>query len=147
MKSHVQGALMIVMSLYLLWGMGVLVAPEAAHGLLSSSHYDPASFSMLGAALFSFATLFMIAAHAPERGTVHAAAVGLVFLGFTAAYLMFIAKTMPASPVTVVSLAINVGAATYLLISLTEGAAEIGAAAPRARIRIKKNTKRTKRRR
>ena len=147
MRVHVQGALAIVMLLYLLWGLAVLVAPQTAHELLSTGPYDPASLCMFGAALFAFATLFMIAAHMPARDIVHAAAVGLAFLGLTAAYLMFIARTMPASAPTVISLAINVTVALYLLISLTEAATQIGVAASGPQVRRKKTITSTRRRR
>ncbi len=121
MKAHVQVALSLVALLYLSWGLGLLLVPGPAHGLLSLEPYNVTTAAMFGASLFAFATLFLIAAHAPERDIVYVSAVALLFIGFTAAYQMFVVKSMPQSVMTVISLVLNLGTASYLLISLTEG--------------------------
>jgi hypothetical protein len=132
MKTHVQLALVIVMILYLLWGLGLLVAPELAHALLSTGPYDATSTALFTAGLFAFVLVFMVAAHEPTRELVHVSATGLLFFGLTAAYLMFVNNSMPQHPGTVFSLIINLGAAGYLLMTLTDFTMRL-AATPRKR--------------
>jgi drug/metabolite transporter (DMT)-like permease len=140
-KTQVQVALVIAALLYLAWGLGMLLAPELAHQMLSTAPQNPATAAMFTAALFAFAVVFFIGAHEPAHEVVHAAAAGLLFFGVAAAYQMFAAKTMIASPATVASLIINLGAAFFLLLSLTEGGMRV-AAAPRARPAARRRTKR-----
>jgi hypothetical protein len=122
MKTHVQIALVIAAMLYLAWGLSLLVAPEWANQMLSSSPLNTTTSALFGAGLFAFVIIFFIAAHRPGRETVHAAVTGLLFTGVVGAYQLFIAKTMPQTSFTVVSLAINVAVALYLLMALTESA-------------------------
>lgn len=122
MKNHVQSALVIAVILYLGWGLSLLVAPEQMHAILSSGTYDPTTTAMFGAGLFAFALVFLIAAHSPTRETVHASVSGLLFFGFVGLYQMFVAKGMPQTTLTVVSMVVNLAVAIYLLISLTDAA-------------------------
>jgi len=120
MKTHIQIALVIVMILYLLWALGLLVAPEMVHTSLSTGPFDASSSAMFGAGLFAFVLVFMVAVHEPTRELVFVSATGLLFFGVTAAYQIFISKTMPQHPGTVFTLIINLGVAVYLLITLSE---------------------------
>lgn len=122
MKNHVQSALVIAVILYLGWGLSLLVAPEQMHAILSSGTYDPTTTAMFGAGVFAFALVFLIAAHSPTRETVHASVSGLLFFGFVGLYQMFVAKGMPQTTLTVVSMVVNLAVAIYLLISLTDAA-------------------------
>jgi len=122
MKNHVQSALVIAVILYLGWGLSLLVAPEQMHATLSSGTYDPTTTAMFGAGLFAFALVFLIAAHSPTQETVHASVSGLLFFGFVGLYQMFVAKGMPQTTLTVVSMIINLAVAIYLLILLTDAA-------------------------
>jgi len=134
MKPQVQGALVIVALLYLMWGFAFLVMPEKATAMMSTSPHNPALAAMFAASLFAFGTMFLVAAHEPSREIVHAAAVALGFIGATAAIQM-VTKTMPASPMTVISLIINLGAAIYLFISLTDAATTMGGGRGKAKAR------------
>lgn len=122
MKNHVQIALVIAALLYLVWGLSLLVAPEWANQMLSSSPINETTSALFGAGLFAFVIVFLIAAHRPGRETVHAAVTGLLFIGVVTAYQLFIAKTMPQTSWTVISLVINIALALYLLMALTESA-------------------------
>jgi hypothetical protein len=122
MNNHVQIALVIAALLYLAWGLSLLVAPEWANQMLSSSPLNASTSALFGAGLFAFVIVFLIAAHRPGRETVHAAVTGLLFIGVVAAYQLFIAKTMPQTAWTVASLVINIAVALYLLMALTESA-------------------------
>lgn len=137
MKNHVQSALVIAAILYLGWGLSLLVAPDKMHPLLSTGAYDPVTTAMFGAGLFAFVLVFLIAAHNPLRETVHASVSALLFFGFVGLYQMFVAKGMPQTTLTVVSMVINLAVAIYLLISLTDAAMEGGKrkAKPKARRR------------
>lgn len=122
MKSHVQVALVIAAVLYLAWGVSLLVAPEWSHLVISSEPFDPTTTALFGAGLFAFVIVFFIAAHRPERETVHAAVTGLLLIGVVAAYQMFVSRSMPQSSWTVLSLVIDLSIAFYLLMALTETA-------------------------
>ena len=141
MKPQVQGALIIVALLYLIWAFAFLVMPEQATAMMSMGPHNPALAAMFAASLFAFGTMFLVAAHEPSREIVHASAVALGFIGATAAIQMM-SKTMPASLMTVVSLIINLGAALYLFISLTEAAMNM---APRGRGKSKSRATRARR--
>lgn len=152
MKSHIQIALVIVMILYLLWALGLLVAPETVHNSLSTGPFDASSSAMFGAGLFAFVLVFMVAVHEPTRELVFVSATGLLFFGLTAAYQIFISKTMPQHPVTVFTLIINLGVAVYLLITLSESVMSATAAPASKRTKAvkkkkKKQAKTAKRRR
>ncbi|MEK7840006.1 MAG: hypothetical protein AAB252_02400 [Pseudomonadota bacterium] len=140
MKNHVQSALVIAAILYLGWGLSLLVAPEQMQALLSSGTYDPTTTAMFGASLFAFVLVFLIAAHNPTQETVHASVSGLLFIGFVGLYQMFVAKGMPQTTLTVLSMVINLAVAIYLLITLTDAAMVVGGgkrgkAKPKARRR------------
>lgn len=147
MKNHVQIALVIAALLYLVWGLSLLVAPEWANQMLSSSPINATTSSLFGAGLFAFVIVFLIAAHRPGRETVHAAVTGLLFIGVVTAYQLFIAKAMPQTSWTVISLVINIAVALYLLMALTESALNLeeGKKAPSASRRPK--ARKAKRRR
>ena len=149
MKPQVQGALLIVALLYLIWAFAFLVMPEQATAMMSTGPHNPALAAMFAASLFAFGTMFLVAAHEPSREIVHASAVALGFIGATAAIQM-LSKGMPASLMTVVSLIINLGAAVYLFISLTDAAMSMaggGRGKTRARAKGARRTRRTTRRR
>lgn len=117
MKTQIQVTLLIVAALYMGWGLTLILAPGASHGLLSLGPYDSVTTAMFGAALLGLMATFVIAAYDPEKEIVRASAVGLAFVGFTAAYLVFIAKTMPLSIYTVGSLAIDLVCCGVLFLS------------------------------
>ena len=144
MRRHVQVALVIVMILYLLWGLALLVAPATFQKILSTGPYDVTTTAMFGAGLFAFAVIFVMTAHNPTYELRHAAAAGVTFFGLVAIYLMFISKTMPLSAWTVTSLIINLGAAVYLWMSLSETTMKLGTARAR-RSRPEKKKKKAKR--
>jgi len=148
MKPQVQGALVIVALLYLVWAFAFLLMPEHATAMMSTGPHNPALAAMFAAALFAFGTMFLVAAHEPSREIVHAAAVALGFIGATAAIQM-LSKSMPAAPLTVISLIINLGAAVYLFISLTDAAMTMapgGRGKPRARSSGRRSRRTTRRR-
>ncbi len=149
MRRHVQVALVIVMILYLFWGLALLAVPETLHKILSTGPYDVTTTAMFGAGLFAFVIIFAMTAHNPIHELRYASAAGVMFFGLVAIYLMFIGKTMPLSTWTVASLVINLGAAAYLLISLSETTMKPETARARSSRpkKKKKKTKRVKRRR
>lgn len=128
MESQIRFTLLIAAALYMGWGLSLMLAPAASHSLISNGPYDPVTTAMFGAAMIGMMIMFAIAAYDPEREIVRAAAAGLAVVGFTSAYLIFIAKAMPLSPLTVISLLVDLGACAVLF--LTE-----------ARIDLQKQTK------
>jgi hypothetical protein len=116
MKTRIQATLLVAAALYMAWGLGLLLAPGTSHGLVSTGPYDSATTAMFGAALLGMMVTFVIAAYDPEKEIVRASAAGLAFVGFTAAYLLFIAKTMPLSASTFLSLVVDLGAAAILFL-------------------------------
>ena len=94
-----------------------MLAPAASHGLISNGPYDPVTTAMFGAAMIGMMIIFAIAAYDPEREIVRAAAAGLAVVGFTSAYLIFIAKAMPLGPLTVISLLVDLGACAVLFLT------------------------------
>lgn len=116
MESQIRFTLLIAAALYMGWGLALLLAPEMSHVLVSTGPYDPVTTAMFGAAMVSMVIMFVIAAYDPEREIVRAAAAGLAVVGFTAAYLVFIAKVMPLRPITVTSLLIDLGASVALFL-------------------------------
>jgi len=117
MESQIRFTLLIAAALYMGWGLSLMLAPWASHGLISNGPYDPVSTAMFGAAMIGMMIMFVIAAYDPERVIVRAAAAGLAVVGFTSAYLIFIAKAMPLSPVTVISLLVDLGACAVLFLT------------------------------
>jgi len=142
MKNHVQIALLIAAVLYLGWGVGLLVAPESMHPLLSTWRYDPAMTAMFGAGLFAFVLVFLIAAQNPTHEMVHASVSGLLFFGFVGLYQMFVAKGMPQNAMTVISMVINLAIAIYLLISLSDVAMGLGGGKRKTKKKAKKQARR-----
>lgn len=117
MKTQIQITLLIVAALYMGWGLTLILAPGASHGLLSLGPYDAVTTAMFGAALLGLMATFVIAAYDPEKEIVRASAVGLAFVGFTAAYLVFIAKSMPLSVYTVGSVVVDLVCCGVLFLS------------------------------
>lgn len=117
MESQIRFTLLIAAALYMGWGLSLMLAPGASHGLISYGPYDPVTTAMFGAAMIGMMIMFVIAAYDPEREIVRAAAAGLAVVGFTSAYLIFIAKVMPLAPVTVISLLVDLGACGVLFLT------------------------------
>ena len=117
MKSQLRFTLLIAAALYMGWGLSLVLAPGASHSLISSGPYDPVTTAMFGAAMIGMMIMFVIAAYDPEREIVRAAAAGLAVVGFTSAYLIFIAKAMPLAPITVISLLVDLGACAMLFLT------------------------------
>jgi hypothetical protein len=117
MESQIRFTLLIAAALYMGWGLSLMLAPGASHGLISNGPYDPVTTAMFGAAMIGMMIMFVIAAYDPEREIVRAAAAGLAVVGFTSAYLIFIAKVMPLAPITVISLLVDLGACGVLFLS------------------------------
>lgn len=128
MESTIRFTLLVSAALYMAWGLSLVLAPEMAHSIISTGPYDPVTTAMFGAAMVGMMTMFVIAAYDPEREIVRAAAAGLTVVGFTAAYLIFLAKGMPLRPLTMLSLLVDLGAAAILFLS-------------EARIDLRKQTK------
>ena len=117
MESQIRFTLLIAAALYMGWGLSLVLAPGASHGLISNGPYDPVTTAMFGAAMIGMMIMFVIAAYDPEREIVRAAAAGLAVVGFTSAYLIFIAKAMPLAPITVISLLVDLGACVVLFLT------------------------------
>lgn len=117
MESQIRFTLLVAAALYMGWGLSLVLAPGASHGLISVGPYDPVTTAMFGAAMIGMMIMFVIAAYDPEREIVRAAAAGLAVVGFTSAYLIFIAKVMPLSPITVISLLVDLGACAVLFLT------------------------------
>jgi hypothetical protein len=117
MESQIRFVLLIAAALYMGWGLALVLAPQTSHSLISNGPYDPVSTAMFGATLIGMMAMFVIAAYDPEREIVRASAAGLAIVGFTAAYLVFIAKAMPLSPITVISLLADLGASAVLFLT------------------------------
>lgn len=146
MRNHVQVALVIAALLYLFGGLFMLLAPESAHTLFSTGPHDPAASALLTAALIAFATIFLIAAHEPTRALTHVAVVGMLFLGLTWAYQMFIAQSLPRGAVTVSAMIINLVVAGYLLIAQSDAVMRLETASVVSARRGKARATRRKRR-
>jgi peptidoglycan/LPS O-acetylase OafA/YrhL len=117
MESQIRFTLLIAAALYMGWGLALILAPVASHNLISVGPYDPVTTAMLGATLIGMMVMFVIAAYDPEREVVRASAAGLAIVGFTAAYLAFIAKAMPITPITVISLLVDLCAGIVLFLT------------------------------
>ncbi len=117
MKTQIQVTLLIAAALYMGWGLTLILAPGTSHALLSLGPYDNVTTAMFGAALLGMMATFVIAAYDPEKEIVRASAVGMAFVGFTAAYLVFITKSMPLSIYTVSSLGIDLVCCGVLFLS------------------------------
>ena len=116
MESQIRFTLLVAAALFMGWGLSLVLAPGVSHGLISNGPYDPVTTAMFGAALVGMMIMFVIAAYDPEREIVRASAAGLAVVGFTAAYLVFIAKAMPLGPLTVISLLVDLGASGMLFL-------------------------------
>lgn len=117
MKAQIQVTLLIAAALYMGWGLTLVLAPGTVHPMLSLGPYDSVTTAMFGAALLGMMATFVIAAYDPEKEIVRASATGMAFVGFTAAYLVFIAKSMPLSLTTVSSLVIDLACCGVLFLS------------------------------
>jgi len=117
MESQIRFTLLIAAALFMGWGLALVLAPQTSHSLISNGPYDPVTTAMFGATLIGMMVMFVIAAYDPEREIVRASAAGLAVVGFTAAYLIFIAKAMPLAPITVISLLADLGASAVLFLA------------------------------
>lgn len=117
MESQIRFTLLVAAALYMGWGLSLVLAPGASHVLISVGPYDPVTTAMFGAAMIGMMIMFVIAAYDPEREIVRAAAAGLAVVGFTSAYLIFIAKAMPLGPFTAISLLVDLGACVILFLA------------------------------
>lgn len=117
MESQIRFTLLVAAALYMGWGLSLVLAPGVSHGLISNGPYDLVTTVMFGAAMIGMMVMFVIAAYDPEREIVRAAAAGLAVVGFTSAYLIFIAKAMPLGPLTVISLVVDLGACAVLFLT------------------------------
>jgi hypothetical protein len=117
MESQIRFTLLVAAALYMGWGLSLVLAPSVTHNLISNGPYDMVSTAMFGAAMIGMMIMFVIAAYDPEREIVRAAAAGLAVVGFTSAYLIFIAKAMPLGPLTVISLLVDLGACAVLFLT------------------------------
>ena len=143
MKTQIQVTLLVAAALYMAWGLALLLAPSVTQGFISNGAYDPAMSAMFGATLLGMMVTFVIAAYDPEKEIVRASAAGMAFVGFTAAFLVFIGKSMPLSPLTVISLAVDLGACGVLF--LTEARLDMLRQAGRPRARGEKKPAMTRR--
>jgi hypothetical protein len=116
-RTTIQVVLLIAAALYMGWGLTLLLAPSVSHGLVSTGPYDPSVTAMFGATLLGMMVTFVIAAYDPEKEIVRASAVGMAFVGFTAAYLIFVAKVMPLQPLPVISMFIDLAACGILFLT------------------------------
>lgn len=142
MKKYIQLSLWAAAVVYLIAGLGFMLAPRAGHELISVGPYDGTLVSMFVAVLFGFVVVFSIAAHDPIKQMVHAAAAVMGLVAVVMAYQMFINKAVPLGPATVIGFMVNAGVATYLFMFLTEALAGHGG---RHRIHKRKTSKRRKR--
>lgn len=117
MESQIRFTLLVAAALHMGWGLALVLAPAASHNLISNGPYDPVTTAMLGATLIAVMVMLAIAAYDPEREIVRASAAALAVVGFTAAYLIFIAKEMPLAPITLVSLVVDLAAAGVLFLT------------------------------
>lgn len=117
MKTQMQVTLLLAAAVYMGWGLSMLLAPSVAHHLVSFGPTDPVLDAMFGVALVSFAIMFLIAARDPVKEIVRAAASAQGLIGLTAAYLLFITKTMPFNIVTASSLVVDLLAAGTLFLT------------------------------
>jgi len=117
MESQIRFTLLVAAALFMGWGLSLVLAPGVSHGLISNGPYDPVTTAMFGSALVGMMMMFVIAAYDPEREIVRASAASLAVVGFTAAYLIFIAKAMPLGPLTVISLLVDLGACAVLFLA------------------------------
>ena len=67
MESQIRFTLLIAAALYMGWGLSLVLAPGASHGLISNGPYDPVTTAMFGAAMIGMMIMFVIAAYDPER--------------------------------------------------------------------------------
>lgn len=116
MESAIRALLLLSAALFMGWGLALVLAPEMTHTLISYGPYDPSTTAMFGAALIGMMMMFVIAAYDPEREIVRAAVAGLAVVGFTAAYLVFIANAMPLRPATVLSMVYDLAACGALFL-------------------------------
>jgi hypothetical protein len=131
MESIIRFTLLLAAALYMSWGLALVLAPEMSHAIISYGPYDPTTTAMFGAAMIGMMIMFVIAAYDPEREIVRALAAGLAVVGFTAAYLIFIAKAMPLRPLTVISLVVDLVACATLF--LMEARLDLRMQKPKAR--------------
>jgi hypothetical protein len=117
MKTQIQFTLLVAAVLYMGWGLTLLLAPMASHKLISAGPYDPVVTAMFGVALIAFTLTFLIAARDPVKEIVRASSAAMLLIGFTAAFFIFINKSMPLSFVTVATLLIDLAAGVVLFLS------------------------------
>jgi len=146
MKAQTQVALLLAAMLYLAWGIGLWVAPQQSHALLTGGFYSAGVGALFGAALMALAVLFVLAAAHVLRPLVHAAATALLLVGLTAAYHMFMVHSVMQGPATVISLLLNLGIGLFLLIAVSDGVFEIDGNGRGARKRSRVTRRMTPRR-
>ena len=115
MKKQLKASLILAMLLYIAWGMSLLFSPQLVHGLISVDAYDSVTSRMFGGALLAWGIGFLIAAMSPGKEIVQASTLALLVVGVCAAASMFYFDAMPVTPMTLVSLVINIGAAAMLI--------------------------------
>jgi hypothetical protein len=114
-KIRIQVALLLGAILYASWGLGLLLASEASHALISRSAFDGVTANMFGASLLALVVIFLVAAREPVGVLVRASAVSMLIIGAMAAALMFLVKIMPVNPTNIISIVVDFGVCGFLL--------------------------------
>jgi hypothetical protein len=147
MKVHMQVSLYIVAAVVFLWAVALFMEPVAVHGIFSTGQYDPATTGLVGASLFAFGLLFLMAGINPIKPLVHASVIALGLLSVVGIFQMFLSTGMPQNGVTFLSLLIYLSIAMILFFSAIQGPAPVGGGRYAAARQLRGRSKAASRRR
>ena len=135
MRIYTQISMLYAAAVYLMWGLGFMLAPADMHKILSAGPYDPAMTAMFTASLLAFAIIIIAFVNFLNRAFITVAIVVMSFLGVTTIYQIAHGNIL-SNLATITTLIINCGVALFLIYSLLmEAAGAEWKAAPRARSR------------
>ncbi|MCG6871272.1 MAG: hypothetical protein LJE84_03185 [Gammaproteobacteria bacterium] len=115
MRLRLQIALLVAATLYMGWGLALLLAPIATQSLISTYANDPVMSRMFGISLIAWTIAFCIGARHPEREIVQASIVAMLAVSLVVSYSTFFDGSMPRTAPMAVSLGLNSALAVFLL--------------------------------
>ena len=122
MRIYTQISMLYAAAVYLMWGIGFMLAPTEMHKILSAGPYDPAISALFTASLLAFAVIIIAFVNFLNRAFITITIVIVAFLGVTAIYQMANGQII-SNAATISTLVITCGVGLFLAYSLMMEAA------------------------
>ncbi len=122
MRIYTQISMLYAAAMYLMWGLGFMLAPADMHKILSAGPYDPATSALFTASLLAYAVIIIAFVSFLNRTFITITIVILAFFGVTAIYQIVNGQII-SNAATISTLVITWGVGLFLAYSLMMEAA------------------------